>query len=397
MNLDDSNRSKWRRISAIVLVVLASILVPLSLAAIWLDNQIQDTDKYVETVAPLSYDDDIANAVSERLTDELFQAINVEQQIEEVLPEQGAFLAGPLTGRLQDFTQETTRDVIKSDQFNKVWVEANRVAHSAVTGLILGDGDVLKSEGGVVTLDLNPIVADVKQSLSDAGVDIFDNVSSGRIDLQYTLVESQGLADVQDAVRTLERLAWFLPFLVLVSWVGAVWLSLDRRRTILCISIGLSLSMVVLMLFMTIGRSSLLDAISAAGGSTAAAAALYDSLLRVPLSVTRWVFVTGFIVAGISWIVWPAGFMVRARGAIVKWAVGLADNNVLGPIIAWIDQYKKGLQAAGLFVILLVLVWKQWPSLSDVITLGLILVIYLGLVEGIARLRDVGSQSSVTR
>jgi hypothetical protein len=351
-----------------------------------LDYQIQDTDKYVETVTPLSYDDDIANAVSIRLTDRLFEEVNVEQQIEEALPDEGSFLAGPLTGRLQDFTQETARDVIKSDAFNKIWVEANRVTHSAITGLILGEGDVLKSEEGKVVLDLNPVVAEVKQKLSEAGVDIFDNVSSGDIDLEYTLAESQGLADVQDAVGTLELLSWVLPFIVLACWVAAVWLSTNRRKTVLYMSIGLSLSMVVLMLVMTIGRSSLLDAISSAGGSTAAASALYDTLLRDPLSVTRWLFVIGFIVAAVSWLVWPADFMVRARAGIRKWAESLSNNKVLGPIIEWIARHQRGLQIAGLFVILLVLVWMDWPSFATVLILGLIMVIYLAAVEGLGRL-----------
>jgi hypothetical protein len=78
--------------------------------------------------------------------------------------------------------------------------------------------------------------------------------------------------------------------------------------------------------------------------------------------------------------------MVRARAGIRKWAESLTDNSVLGPIIAWMARHQRGLQIAGLFVILLVLVWMDWPSLATVSTLGLILVIYLALVEGVGRL-----------
>ena len=211
------NRLKWRRWSALALVVLASLLLPAALAATWLDNQIRDTDRYVETVAPLSHNDAIADAVSRSLTDSLFQQLEVQQTIKAALPEKAGFLAGPLTSRLQDFTREATRDVIVSERFNQVWVEANRATHTAVTGLLFGDGDALSSQNGMVTLDLNPVVDDVKSRLDDAGLDIFDNTSSSHIDLEFTLVQSQALADVQGFVSLLGRLAWMLPFMVLAS------------------------------------------------------------------------------------------------------------------------------------------------------------------------------------
>ena len=374
------NGLNWRRWSALALVVLASLLLPAALAASWLDNQIRDTDRYVETMAPLSYNDAIADAVSRSLTDALFQQLEVQQTIRDSLPEKAGFLAGPLTSRLQDFTRETTRNVIVSEKFNKVWVEANRVAHSAVTGLLFGDGQVLSSQNGQVSLDLNPVVDDVKNKLDETGLDIFDNTSSSRIDLEFTLIQSRKLADIQGFVSFLSRLAWVLPFMVLASWVAAVWLSPDRRRTVAQLGAGVSLGMVALSLLLVVGRDSLLDSITAGGGSAAAAAALYDTLLRLPQSVSRWTFMGGLLVAVSAWLIWPSNFMARSRRTVHKWIGQLAANRTVGPVLSWIDANAKGLQLAGLFMALLIFVWWDWPSMEKVLTLGLVTAVYLVLV-----------------
>ncbi len=394
MNKTEAAKPRWRQVTSMLLVVLASLLAPLALTAIWLNIQIRDTDRYVETVAPLSRDDTVAEAVSQRLTYELFQSVDVEQSISEALPQEASFLAGPLNGRIEAYTQEIIKDFIKSDGFNRLWVEANRVSHAAITGVVLGEGGIVQSENGRVSLDLNPALADVKLSLSDAGVDLFDDMSTNRVDLEYTLFQSQQLAEIQDAVGTLERLTWMLPLLILASWSGAVWLAPDRRRMVLFISIGLSLSMALLLLLLTIARSSLLDSSTAGGGSADVVAVLYDTLLRTPITAARWLFLLGFVTAAVSWLVWPAGFMVRARAAIRRWSEGIATNSTLGPLFSWITLHRRVLQLSGTFVVLLVLVMTQWPSLRDVLILGLILAAYLALIELTARVTLAAGRDS---
>ena len=65
-----------------VLIVLSCILVPLSVVAVWAHNQVLDTDEYVATVAPLARNDEIANAISVRVTNTLFDNVDVEATAE---------------------------------------------------------------------------------------------------------------------------------------------------------------------------------------------------------------------------------------------------------------------------------------------------------------------------
>ena len=47
-------RRRWRTVVAALLLVLACLLAPLSLVAVWTRNQLIDTDRYVATVTPLA-------------------------------------------------------------------------------------------------------------------------------------------------------------------------------------------------------------------------------------------------------------------------------------------------------------------------------------------------------
>ena len=49
-----ATRRRWRTVVAALLLVLACLLAPLSLVAVWTRNQLTDTDRYVATVTPLA-------------------------------------------------------------------------------------------------------------------------------------------------------------------------------------------------------------------------------------------------------------------------------------------------------------------------------------------------------
>ena len=49
---DRGGRQRWRTTVAILCIVIACVLAPLSVVAIWTRNQVTDTDRYVATVTP---------------------------------------------------------------------------------------------------------------------------------------------------------------------------------------------------------------------------------------------------------------------------------------------------------------------------------------------------------
>ena len=77
-------------------MVLSVVLVPLAGLSVWVRNLVLDTDKYVDTVAPLATNKAVTDLVADRLTTRLFRDVNVEAEAKDALPERAQFLAAPL-------------------------------------------------------------------------------------------------------------------------------------------------------------------------------------------------------------------------------------------------------------------------------------------------------------
>ena len=178
-----------------MLIVLSCILVPLSVVAMWARNQILNTDDYVQTVAPLARNEEIVNAVSVRVTNTLFDNIDVETIAKDALPEQAAFLAGPVTSALRDFVQEITLRFFESEEFQRIWDEANRIAHEQVDKALTGGGPTLETENGHVVLDLSHLVERVRTELSSRGVSVFDNLPIGRLVAPLRALRCRGVEE----------------------------------------------------------------------------------------------------------------------------------------------------------------------------------------------------------
>ena len=73
-----STRGRWA--GSIVLMVVAALLAPLSALATWSNATLLDTDEYVAMVAPLAEDPAVQDEISRRITDAVFEALDVEER-----------------------------------------------------------------------------------------------------------------------------------------------------------------------------------------------------------------------------------------------------------------------------------------------------------------------------
>ena len=73
-----SRAAGWARSTAVVvLFALGFLLVPTAGLAVWGRNTLLNTDRYVETVAPLSDEPAVIDSVANRVTDAIFAQIDV--------------------------------------------------------------------------------------------------------------------------------------------------------------------------------------------------------------------------------------------------------------------------------------------------------------------------------
>lgn len=190
-----------RRIAAAVLIAVTAFALVMSVVGIWSARTALNTDRWVATVAPLPKDPEVVAAVADFATVKLFEAVDVEQRLRSVLPEEAAFVAGPLASQLHAPVRATATKVLGSDQFQRVWTELNRRAHQRALAVVEGDSEFVAVHQDRVEIDLLPLINEVLRTLSAQLPTLFGkqlslpDLSSGEIpaDLRVRVQDSLGV------------------------------------------------------------------------------------------------------------------------------------------------------------------------------------------------------------
>jgi len=394
------HRPRWRGIVAVVLVVVATVLAPLTLAVAWMDRDLLNTQNYVSTVAPLSSDPAVQAAAAHDVTNALWNKANVQQQITGVLPSWAQVFAAPLSNTLKGYTYQVAQAVVSSPTFSRFWRTANEKGHATVKAALLGNkGGAVQTTNGQVTLDLTPLVDRVKAALDARGIHVFDSASIAPGAATFVIFRSETLAKAQKAVSFFQALRIALPLLLIAAWAGAIAVSTRRRRTVLELGFALALAMAVTLIGYHLGRTAYLNAVSSPKLPRDAAASIFDTLLRGLLDSARSVFVVGLVIGIAALLVGPARWAVRLREALsdgFRSAGARAEEKGLdlGPVGAWVAAHHRALQIVGLVVAAAVLVFWGTPGVAGVLWTVVVLLIYLAVVEFVGRLTKPATGSS---
>lgn len=368
-----------------ILVVLGCVVATVSVSIVWLNRVVLDTDRYVATVAPLSEDAAIKDAVANELTEELFRQTRAEELTREVLPDKAEFLAAPIVGATEGYVNEQIRKLLDSAEFSKIWKESNREAHKLLTHLLTGEEGTVYTQDGRVKLNLGGVLDIVKARLAEKGITIFEDVNIDADSAQLTIFEYQNITKAQSGVSILNRLAMWLPLLALALWAIAIWVSVSRPAALLWIGLGLATGMTMLLLAAAVGRGYYLDA-AAAGGNVdmPAATSFFDIILESLKTSIRKGFAFGLLLTAVGFIFGPWSFSVKMRSSVASlYRTGMDAGSSLDlrPAGAWVARQKTLLRAAGVMLALLVLVTMDQPSLPGALLVALLLAAYLGILE----------------
>lgn len=381
--------SMLRRATTALLIFLGCLLGSLSVAIVWLHEIVADTGRYVETVAPLSADPAIKDAVATQATNELLRHVDAGQIAREALPQRAGFLADPIAGAFDSFVYQQVRDILDSPEFSTFWKESNRRAHQLVLQVITGKGETVFAEDGKVNLDLGNLLEDIKRKLAERGIFLFQNVSFEGSAGEFTIFESPQITQAQKAVGFMDRLAFWLPLLALAFWSAGILLAGSRRLAILWAGLGLAIGMVALQLGLQTGRNAYLGAIEQGDRvNVAAATSFFDIIVRTLLTSIRGAFALGLLGAAAAFLAGPSSFPVRLRTVAMRlfhaaWQTGPRID--LGPVGEWIKRQKSVLRGIGVLLALAALVLMDRPSVLKVAAALAALAVYLGALEFISR------------
>jgi hypothetical protein len=217
-----------RRTFAVVLVAVAVLLAPVAAGATWLRAELIGTDRYVAWTSAVLDDPGVQTAVGDAVGD--LVAERVLDRLGDVaattdLGAVGQVVRVPVARLVQGYAREAATRVIASDAVGTVWSTANRTVHTELIALARdGDGTlVLDRDGDEATLllPLAPLVTAVQDRLALDGLPDLGAVTPD--DAAVVLLRGDGLAQAVDAVRLLDRVGLWAPWVVLaLGLVGLV-------------------------------------------------------------------------------------------------------------------------------------------------------------------------------
>ncbi|WP_071659834.1 hypothetical protein [Streptomyces humi] len=373
---------------AAVLIVVGCLLAPLSVVAAWAADQVADTDRYVATVAPLASNPDVQDAVANRATDALMSHLDLPALLADVAPADRPRLQQALGGRLGDalegavrsFVHDQARKVAASDAFKTVWTDANRRIHSSLDKALTGSGGgAVQLTNDSVTLDIGPIVDQVKQRLIASGLSAAQHIPAVHTD--FTLVRSDQVGKVKTYVRLLQLAGNWLPVLAVLLVAAGVLLSVRRRRALVAGCLGVAVATGVLGIGLRVFRVFYLDRLPA-GVSPGAAAAVYDALVHFLETTVRMVVALAVVVALGAWLTGRGRYAGLVRGL---WTSGIgavrgtADHAGLrtGPVGPFVRRYRTWI--TWLLVAVALLVYLLWPYPTGWVVVGIALCLLLAL------------------
>ena len=393
-------RGRWA--GAMVLLLVAALLAPLSALATFTRATVLDTDKYLAMVAPLAKDPAVQEEISRRITDAVFEQLRVKELttqtldaiaarprvegVTENLPVQLSTFAEPISNAIHGFTQEQVSRLVASSTFQDAWVAANREAHAGLVAALTGENTnagVTVSQGQV-SVNLAAFITAIKPVLVERGVPFADRIPV--VNAQFVVLNSADLGTAQTAVRLLDLGRYVLPVLAILALVGGIALAPARRRALV---IGASMvvgSLVLLLLGIQLLRALYLDDLEQALLVPQVATVLFDTVttpLRLAVRSTAMLFL---VIALGAWLAGPSNAAVALR-SVPRRLSGMTrqPTGALGSVSRFVARYTVPLRAAvGGLAVLAVLVGDR-PSAAGVLVIAVLTALALLVLEVLRR------------
>lgn len=267
---------RLRSVAAGVVGVLAVVLLLLSAIAVWARVTLFDSDKVASLAGDALAEPAVSEALADRVTELLFEAVDVNSVLGDVLPSSLDRLAPVVAAGLNDAVDRGLTQVFESPDVQELITNLVRRAHTAAMRLLQGDGlvDGITINDGAVTLNLLPLMGRGLTRLQSFGllsnVEVPELTADGDPTAQVAELESalgrdlppdfgqlvvyrsDRLADAQASVENAQRMLvlvrralWVLLIATVVLLALTILLARNRWRAAMLLGLGAVVAMVV--------------------------------------------------------------------------------------------------------------------------------------------------------
>ena len=281
------------------------MLAFLSVFAIWTERQALNTDDWVDTSGRLIQNETIREAVGDYLVDQLYENVDVEKELSEMLPGDTKDLAGPISGGLRQVAGDGANQVLESSTAQELWKSANRTTHEQLLAVLEEKEGTVATEEGEVSLNLGSLVTNLADQVG-IGADLAEKLppDAGQI----TILRSDQLKTAQDIVVAIKGLALVLSLLTFLCFGLAIYLSREGRWvTVLFCGVGLVAAGFAVIVFREIAGGIVVGQLVDEESVKPAAEAAWSIGTSLMTSIATTVIVIGVLFGIAGWLASPTG------------------------------------------------------------------------------------------
>ena len=353
-----------RRGIAYGLVALACLLTLVVSMSVWVNRQLLDTDNWVDQSTKMLQNEEVRHALALRLVDAAYSKGDVENRLQQRLPEQLQGLAPTIAGALRPAAVSAAEDLLERPRVQSLWEEANRVAHSKLVAVLEGnEGGAVTTADGDVVINVGQIVSQLREQLGITGTQRVDEEAS------ITIAHSDDLEAAQRYVQIIKVISVFAAIIVVALLALAIWLAAGSRREVVRVAAwGFLVVGLILLAVRRIAGNAVVDSLASPEGQPAAA-----QVWTLSTTIMRDLGIA-LVAIGLLGLLWA---LVAGTTRI-----GTRLRNLVAPALRQRPAYVYG----GVVVIfLLLLVWSPLGSVRGFVGTVALLVAALVGTEALRR------------
>ncbi len=381
-----------RMIASIVAFALAVVLLPVGIIGHWAERTVTDSERYIETVGPLSSDPAVQDALAVYLADRIEAQINPDQILDDIFGDlveqrpQLALIKPILTGAIDSLINEVTLRIVQSEQFQGLWDIANRAAQQSLMAILEGRAGPVGLEDDEIVLDTTKLFEAIQQGLVDRGFSFAANIKIPETDQKIVLMQAPQLTQL-DQIRTIYAITspvlTYLLFAAIGLFVLSVALARRRPRTTALAGGAVVLIGLALVIGLHIGRSTFDNTLIGTPFGPASTV-FYDQLFAFLINAGAVTLLLGVIIAVSGWWQSRSALVRELRGAHDTLNSRIASALPDGPVVAaapWVLRQRRWLHIAIATVFILIVVVGNDLSVARTLLAALIALIALELVS----------------
>lgn len=225
-----------------VMLIAIFLLLPVSVAGIWVRQELSDQDAYVASVENLPANPAVQDAIAQLIGDRVDARVSQSWESFVTATVDNALLRRKLIAlnvTPRTFVEDQVRTLMRQPQITSVWVAVNRSAHPAIRDVLLGNDSAAVSGGdGDIRINIGPIYDALVQGLAAQGIDVTRVLPAQVNDLSLTVYDSPSLHTTQRVTRLVDR--WAIPGAAIAAVLAALVVVISRRKALAGAVLGLT-------------------------------------------------------------------------------------------------------------------------------------------------------------